>query len=207
MNYASGLLLIVASTLSAPPPKPRAAPASRPRGSDAELAKRLLDDPDAANDPLARMTSLMGDAGRRLSEKYDSGKQTQDVQTRALQAMDEAIIDARNNLAQSRSSTSVRQKGETRTAGRRNGASDASKPGQGEPTQKASESGQGPGGGSSKTKPLAERPELRRGWGYLPERDREAILQGAHESFHDKYRDYIEQYYTTLARRAEKPQP
>ena len=40
--------------------------------------------------------------------------------------------------------------------------------------------------------------ESRRGWGNLPEREREEVLQGVDEEFLERYREWIEQYYRAL---------
>ena len=42
--------------------------------------------------------------------------------------------------------------------------------------------------------------EATRGWGFLPERDRDEIIQGFEETFMSKYREQIERYYRLLAR-------
>ena len=40
--------------------------------------------------------------------------------------------------------------------------------------------------------------ESRRGWGHLPARDRDELLQGVEEAFIEQYRPQIEQYYRAL---------
>ena len=41
--------------------------------------------------------------------------------------------------------------------------------------------------------------ELRRGWGRLPARDRDEVVQGFDQDFLTKYRQWIERYYRALA--------
>ncbi|MFQ5495803.1 MAG: hypothetical protein ACE5EX_10530, partial [Phycisphaerae bacterium] len=40
--------------------------------------------------------------------------------------------------------------------------------------------------------------ELRRGWGHLPGREREELIQGISERYLDRYREWIERYYRAL---------
>ena len=64
-------------------------------------------------------------------------------------------------------------------------------------------SGAGQAAGPKGSHP-SDRAEVRRGWGFLPQRDREAIVQGSNEEFHAKYREYIERYYRAIAERAKQ---
>ncbi len=49
-----------------------------------------------------------------------------------------------------------------------------------------------------KKEPL-DRSDLARSWGFLPEQERETLLQGLDESFMPKYREEIARYYRNLA--------
>ena len=47
--------------------------------------------------------------------------------------------------------------------------------------------------------------ESRRGWGHLPQRDRDELLQGIDEEFIEQYRPQIEQYYRALTETEDQP--
>src|SRR5262249_12461951 len=130
-------------------------------------------------------------------------EETQGVQAKALKAIDDAIAEARQQMSHPRSSSS-RQKGESRKAGQRDASRQQSKSSSAKPGAAASQSSGGPGAGPPKGSRLSERPDGRRGWGFLPQRDREAIVQGSNEEFQPRYREYIEQYYRAIAERAEQ---
>ena len=185
---------------ASPTTSPASAPATRPAN---ELARRLLD-PRGEQGPLQRMLSLMGESALRLSEAKDAGKETQHMQSEALAALDEAIAEARRNLNQASSSARPTQ-GESRRAGQVSPTSqDPDKSAGNRPARSAARDSAAAGGDAKKRKPLRDQAELRRGWGYLPERDREAILQGAGEEIDERYRDEIVRYYRAIAEQAEQ---
>src|SRR5262249_54643424 len=121
------IALCLAGVAGVPPrTKSKTVPTTRPSAKDEELARRLLGDDRAGRDSPRKLLALMNDAGERLTQKYDSGEETQGVQAKALKAIDDAIAEARQQMSQPRSSSS-RQKGESRKAGQRDASRQQSK--------------------------------------------------------------------------------
>ncbi|MEE8170312.1 MAG: hypothetical protein V3T70_07170 [Phycisphaerae bacterium] len=181
---------------------PSSQPASRPSASDEAAARRLLEDPAIGGDPLRRMLSLMDDTARIMTDEFDTGPHTQVQQSEILDAINDAIEQAKQRRSVFGGGSND-QTGESRRAGRRratgsSGRRPAGKSGAGDSAAGA----QNPAAATA-GQPLADRPELRRGWGYLPNRDREAVLQGVRERFHARYRQRIEDYYRAIAAQAE----
>jgi len=120
-----------------------------------------------------------------------------------LDAIDDALRgetdDGKNSQGGSKKQTTdKRGSGKRQTSKTRSGSRGA------EPTPGQQGQGRPPTDDAPVSRPLADRPELRRGWGYLPARDREAIIQGAGDDFPARYREQIEEYYRAIAEAAEK---
>ncbi len=194
-----------AAAQTQPPPATASRPTSRPGLSDEDLARRLQGRADTTRDPFRRALELMEATSHRLADEYDTGEQTRTIQSDILKALDEAI------RAASRPPTSGQrggkgQTGESRGAGRRS----SQRPGEGAAGARSTPGDAAGGGKTTGSAPgesaarLADRADVRRGWGYLPDRDREAIVQGVNEEFHPRYREQIEDYYRAIAEQAER---
>ncbi len=167
-----------------------------------KLGQRLIrqiagDDSDDIMDTIIRG---MQQAARRLDLDFDPGEETQMLQQRIVNQLDEAIKTAaaqRRPSRQSQQSTSsdkrrkltkksAQREGEsTKAGGKNSGATTAQQqPPEGESPE------DGPRGGRID--------EIRRTWGHLPARERDEIIQGISESFLERYRDWIERYYRAL---------
>ena len=89
-------------------------------GSDDDSRTRLIrksrGQPDGV---MARVIDYMDRAGRRLSETFDTGPDTQQIQRRILEELDLAIRQAKQNMRASRSSSE--QKGDQRREGQTSG--------------------------------------------------------------------------------------
>ncbi len=166
-----------------------------------DLAKRLIDgtDPNDSNDVMKRVVSLMDESHERLWSDFDVGAETQRVQAQILSDMDEAVERA---LTQSSNGSEYVVDGDERRM---------PKPKPQQPRDKGNDAGpqsaEGSGGGarSEQTDRSRSGPfeETRRGWGHLPPRDREEIVQGLREQVLEEFRPLIEEYYRSLA----EPQP
>ncbi len=163
-----------------------------------ELGERLIRDivNDGDEGVMATAIRLMDSAARKLEIDFDAGRETQDMQRRALDQLDKAIKTA---AARRRPVRSRRPppSGDKRTRPR-------------QPPQRAEEEKEA----STHAKPPATHDprgaepqvgtvegrlnETRRAWGQLPMRDREEIIQGADERFLERYRAWIERYYRAL---------
>ena len=174
------------------PPTP-----DRPSTDTDELAKRLLDGAGGSGDVMDRILALMRQSGRRLDIDFDPGVATQAVQTRILEELDNAVkAAAQKRRRQSKSES-------TSAADKRRPTSDKTQTKPGDHSSSAPESGATPtankGDHPADTRTgLGALRESRRGWGRLPERDREQILQGADESTLQRYKAWIDRYYRAL---------
>ncbi|MCP4247470.1 MAG: hypothetical protein GY778_10520, partial [bacterium] len=70
---------------------------------------------------------------------------------------------------------------------------------QGQAGSKAADQADGSKGLPVKAAATGRFREFRRGWGNLPARDRDEVLQGIDEDVLEKYRHLIERYFRTLA--------
>jgi len=187
--------------VAADPPRDVEAADRAKRLGDADAAKlgrRLLDDrpDDGDTDVMARVLRLMDESAERMHLRFDPGPGTQAVQQEVIEQLDDAIKVALKQRG--RTSRSIGVAGDRRTM-----------PGA-DPSRSRSEKS-GTGKASTSTARRSPPPddrlrirrgvfrESRRGWGRLPDRDRERILQGIDDSFAQPYRELIEAYYRTLA--------
>jgi hypothetical protein len=180
-------------------------PASQPAANarQREAARRLLAQIDDEAEPLRRAVAFMDDCSQRLTGDYNPGPGTQEIQQRVMRAIDQAIHEAKKGQSGGGQGGSGRSTGEARKAGRRAVARTGRGASRADASSSDGAAGRGADSQSADGKPLADRPELRRGWGFLPARDREAIVQGAGEEFPAQYRERIEQYYRAIAEQAE----
>ena len=177
---------------------------SAPANSDSPEVRRLLegkgDEGDVAKETLAAMT----EAADRLERHGAADDRTLAVQGRVLTGLDRMIEDAR----QSKSGGNSRSKGQGAT--RRKAPGEPPPPGSGAAkSESAARSAASQPAGSPKNPPVpghAKKPdragkaELQRGWGYLPQRERDQIIQGFDDEFMSKYEAEILDYYKRLAR-------
>lgn len=139
---------------------------------------------------------LMERSAGALSSDFDPGDQTQATQRKIISKLDDAIAAAQRN--RSRSNSSGQQSGDKRKS--KPQSKKQTKPQDGSATGQASTSTTG--GGSADDTRLGDDPrfkESRRGWGHLPARDRDEVLQGIGESVLEKYRTLIDRYFRALA--------
>lgn len=192
--------VVVAASLvafvSAQPPD-GATPAPQPpvdeRRTD-ELSKRLLRGSDDDGDPMSRILADMKRVEDDLKLSFDAGPGTQSVQQRIVDALNAAIA------ASARSGRL-----------RADGASAGFDPRRRNPGSTDDASGSASAGGQPPDAPTArgtadaddlEAPPAAvtsRGWGHLPPRERDEVIQGAREPSLEKFREWIERYYRSLA--------
>ncbi len=173
----------------------------RDTGRDDESKKRLIRKTkgESVDDVMARIIDHMDQTGRRLSNVFDVGSITQQIQRQIIKELDLAIKQAKQNMRLARSP--AQQRGEKREEGETSdesqtdddqGRSGSDASDQTTPGRDGDEVEVGTGGGLR---------ESRRQWGHLPPRDRDQILQSFDEDAHEKYRKQIERYYEALADR------
>ncbi len=200
-------LLLVDAAFGAVTPPPTHAPvqdAAQVQDQDDDLADRLLRKSagEEDEDVMDRIMRLMAEAGRRLELGFDPGDETQAVQARILKELDDAINEAASRQRRRQSSQPPPQ-GDTRKQ------QDPSKP-KPQPSDKqqgedaamqagnpseAAPAGTGVAEGAALDGTLIDR---RRGWGHLPQRDRDQILQSFGERMLERYQSWIERYYRAL---------
>ncbi len=182
-------------------------PTSRPAGPGVvdPLVERLRQDAAGTVDLEQRIVGLMRTVEENLQTAFDTGQRTQEPQLEILRQLDAAIELARQNLRKSKSSSSSdqpEQQGEKRQAGEIQEQTAAA----GEQQRATGDAQQPdrPSGGVSNTPPDSELQQHRRGWGNLPQRDREAVIQGYRERSLTEYEELIEAYYRALSEEAAK---
>ena len=154
---------------------------------------------DADEDIMTAIIRLMSKASRKLEVEFDSGKETQALQQRVIDRLDEAIKIAASQL-RPKQSTQRPTEGDKRRMDRTE-----KKPG----TEGADSQGEAKEDASSKTADSgtattgaagadASEYEVRRAWGHLPARQRDEVIQGIGEVFLERYRVWIERYYRAL---------
>jgi hypothetical protein len=186
-------------------PRPTSRPTTRPSTAiDERLVKKLLGGQTSVLDTVETTLAEMDRAAAALSDSLDPGRDTQRVQKRVLDGLDQLIEQARRNRGSGSPSQSTRRHAERRRSdpGQRRGddRKKAADPGRGSKSDSAAAaSDSGAGGG---VRP-SDKAELSRGWGFLPQRVREEIAQGFDEEFLGKYREEIIRYYRDLAKAAE----
>lgn len=198
--------------------EPAASPASttRPAGSSStdrgsrssrRRAKRNLIDPElvkdleggqtSARDAVEETVTRMRQVAERISSHRDIGSDTRRMQKEIVSGLD-AMIEAAENAASSakKNPNNKRKASRPQKDGRQQPQDRKSTPGT------ASRRGGGTterGNKSIENKEPLDRSDLARSWGFLPEQEREALLQGLDESFMPKYREEIARYYRNLA--------
>lgn len=168
---------------------------------DDDLSRRLIDKAtnDRPEDLMATILRLMGETAKQLEIEFDPGEQTQTLQTRVLEQLDLAIKQAgrqrrpnSKNQQQSKSDKrrAPKEKKEESNRSKRSGKPRADK-------NETGKDGDATAGGSGADQG-GKLDESRRGWGALPQREREEVIQGASEAYLEQYREWIEQYYRAL---------
>lgn len=155
---------------------------------------------ESEGDVMAEIIRLSATAARKLDVEFDAGEETQGIQREIVDLLDHAIKQAAENRRKSRRNSSSSQ------SDRRSMSPDQSgRPGaQGDAVLDDSVSGQRsdaaaiPGKPKEAQLPSGALEEGRRGWGLLPARDRDEMLQGKGEGILERYRKVIEKYYRAL---------
>ncbi len=168
-------------------------------GSDAQApASRPATQP-SANQAVARTLALMDQSRQQLSVRLDPGPETQLVQQQVVAALDDLIAAAMSSAQGTTGASDQPQSGDRReqqeSGQSENTADGASRPSGDAPARPGSVSSESTG----LTTPSGEFRESHRGWGHLPARERDEIIQGVREAVLDKYRKQINEYYRALA--------
>lgn len=181
----------------------RAEDAAVQREQDDELTRRLIREATggAEEGVMERTMRLMDEAHTRLAVRFDPGVETQALQQQVLDQLDSAIAQAAAGRSQRRSSRQEQVATDKRMlpkpkrgrADTKEAADDSSS------TETTTSDGPSESAGLIRSGLQIPLRETRRGWGHLPSRDREELIQGIDSEFLDKYRTLIERYYRALA--------
>jgi hypothetical protein len=159
---------------------------------DEDLARALGG--TSPGDRFRQAAMLMDRSARRLREAKDAGLGTQRLQAEALRKLDQLIEESRSGQGSSSSGRARRE------ADRR------SQPDQPAAGSQRQENEPGRGDNTAELMPPAQRPAVLNpsvagsaDWGNLPQRVRDALMQGASGSFSATYRALTEAYYRRLA--------
>jgi hypothetical protein len=144
---------------------------------------------------------MMDEAAHRMEIDFDSGSRTQELQKQISDKLDEAIKIAAAQRRPQKPNNSSASSDRRRAP---NNAKPATKQGTTSTSatkakESATDESNAPGGAQGPTDSArGEIRDLRRGWGQLPERQRDEVIQGSGEGYLERYRQWIEQYYRAL---------
>jgi len=171
---------------------PSEKPADAPAQDRTTELDRLLSGEEIA-EAFVEAVRLMGETAARLDAAGDTGVVTQRMQEDAIRKLDKLIADAQNRRQQSRSQSRSRQNADQQS--------------QQQPAQRSAQ--QQPGGRDNQAEidpPARQDGPLNpasvadlAAWGALPERVREALVQGSSDRFSTLYQRLTEAYYKRLA--------
>ena len=176
-------------------------PPSEPPNKIDDLGKRLIRKAvtDGEDDLMATIVRMMTEASRKMEIEFDPGKETQAMQGRIQEKLDDAIKAAASKQRARKQSPATADPDKRRmpTAGKREPR--PPKTTQGESSSKStSNSAEAPAADGQSKAERAALQETRRSWGHLPRRERDEVIQGVGEGFLERYRVWIERYYRAL---------
>lgn len=178
-------------------------PSPTPEKADpdqSDLAERLMRKAVAESDEslMAGIVRRMAEAAKKLELHFDAGEPTQRVQQEISEKLDEAIKIAATQRKPGK------QPSQSSGADKRRMPSKP-RPEQGKGAVQRGGQTAEPSNESTTTsasvateKQRGELLDARRGWGQLPQREREEVIQGSNEGYLDRYRQWVERYYRTL---------
>jgi len=186
------------SILRAQDPPP-VKPPKDPDDLSARLIRKAVTESD--EDLMDTIVRLMTDSAKKMEIEFDPGEKTQAVQKSIHEKLDEAIkaAAARQRIRKQspsqqsdrRRMPSAKREPPKRSPGKDSGVRSAS----------ASTPNENDAQGGPALSPGGERTDLRdprRGWGALPQRQRDEIIQGAGEDSLERFRVWVERYYRAL---------
>ncbi len=181
--------------------------------NNTELEDKLLGgkpNEDANNDKVQLVASRMARSRQRLALNSDPGKVTQLIQQKILDDMDSLIEEARKQSAQSQSKPGQGKPGEGMPKPgdgqgkpqNANGDGKGQKPGEKNGGTSPAGDSTMSGGGSNNADMSKDIHSKISEWGGLTQRERDAVLESKGETIIEKYRNYLDDYYRSLATKA-----
>ena len=156
-----------------------------------------LEQQDVVRDAFVEAVGLMTQSADRLGDTGDTGVVTQRIQEDILKKLDQLIEDAQQGSSSGGSSSGSQQQSQQNPQQPNHGQQqqDAGQPSGGNPDQFSD----GPAGQAAQPGDASMNAAA---WGALPERLRDALLQGSAEGYSSMYRSLTEAYYRRLAEEA-----
>lgn len=183
--------------------KPAEASKASPEGGK-DAAKAELDRQLSAvemDDEFEQAVKLMSDTARRLGEAKDAGLDTQRMQEQTLTKLDK-LIDMAKSQKQKKSKSKKKQEQQDQQQQQQDQqnkqSSQQNQQGQQEQQQQQGANAQG-GVVAGQSGKLNAPPGAGAAWGQLPERLREALMQGTNDYTSDKWKALTREYYKRLA--------
>ena len=176
-------------------------PPSQPPKKVDDLGQRLIRKAvtDGGEDIMATIVRLMTEATRKMEIEFDPGEETQALQGRIQEKLDEAIKAAASKQRAGKKSPTPTDPDKRRmpTTGKREQRPEAKAKGE-SPPGSTSNTVEAPASDGRSEAERAALQDTRRSWGHLPLREREEVIQGVGEGFLERYRVWIERYYRAL---------
>lgn len=162
-----------------------------------DLKERLS--PEELRDEIAKTVALMQRAADRVGGEKDVGLDTQRVQEDVLRRLDKLLEEAERQRQQQQQQQQQQNQQQQQQSQQQQQLRQQQTPTQREQQQAAS--GDRPAG-PAKQDPGGSEVNLSGSatWGNLPPHIREALMQGANDTYSAAYRQLTEQYYRRLAR-------
>ena len=183
----------------------RAGPETQPNPTDSDdtgkrLSEKLIRQAhgNAGEDLMEGIIRLMNTAAQRLEIDFDAGEETQAAQQRIMRQLGEAIKKAaarRREMQDERSPLGDRRRKPKSKTGRTKKSAGPAEDKTASPSSDPANAGS-PGEENGRSGGALH--ESRRGWGHLPPRERDEVIQGAEEGSLERFRTWIERYYQAL---------
>ena len=178
------------------PERPREeGPVELPDPTQTELDRKLSGEEVAER--FAQAVTLMGESADRIERGSDTGIVTQRMQEDILRKLD-AVLEA----AQQQQSSSSQSEPSTSNSPQEQPSQQQQQSGSQSRGTDNSQERMGPGLQEGPMNPAVEAAQA--AWGALPERVRDALVQGSSDQFSSLYRTMTEAYYRRLAEEAEQ---
>lgn len=162
--------------------------------ADADLNRELAQEKPIA-DEFLEAVGLMHESAGRLGTQNDTGVVTQRLQEDILRRLDE-LIDRAGEQSSSSSQSQSQQQQQNQQQPDQQRREEEQQQQQGEPNDRQ----EGPAGEEAQLGAQALLDGAR--WGNLPQRLRDALLQGSSDSYSSLYKSMTEAYYKRLAEEA-----
>lgn len=187
---------------ASPKPDDTPPPSDGPAQAQRELERALRG--ESVGEMFEEAVLLMRDAASRVTDRKDVGATTQRMQEEILARLDAVIAKAQQNQEQS-SSSSQSQSGQSQEQQQNPGQRGQQQQQQQQQAQGEPQDTTGAGTQQDSAQTRGWLDSAAPTWGKLPQRLRDALLQGAGDSFSSLYERMTEDYYRRLAE--ERPSP